>query len=479
VAEVFVSIPMTTDETTLADDAVDRLQAQWITWEPNDADLEVVLIEAMSPMAANAAKVAAQMPSAALITLGTELYGLAYSAGAQAHGLVNFTLIDTAGHTIPAGTEVAIDELAFTTDIDVIVAPGLSVANNVAVTANENGTEYNNLSGTASMTSALSFVSDVSITIPTTGGVDAEDDLTYRNRFVSELELQAKTLVTTHDHELMAKSVPGIFRAVAVGNTARTVVVYVVQEDGTAVPAPTKALLVTLYGTFRQVNTVSTVSDATYTTVNVSYSVAARTGYDPVDLLARIDAMLAVLLNPGTYGQIPSTAGGVNTTWENDPVIRRNVIIDAIGNIEGVKYVNSVVITGSAGTVNGTNQKDIIDFTATVSGGTYTLTVDGQTTAAIQWNATAAQVKAALELLSNVDPGDVLVTGGPGPTDMTVEHTGYYAYKARAFSRTSSVTGGGTLVITPSVTAVAGGGDLTMPGVVSLPLVGTIAGRTL
>lgn len=51
----------------------------------------------------------------------------------------------------------------------------------------------------------------------------------------------------------------------------------------------------------------------------------------------------------------------------------------------------------------------------TVGGtGTYTLTVDGQVTAAIAQNANAATLRGAIEALPNVEPGDVLVTGtGP------------------------------------------------------------------
>lgn len=48
-----------------------------------------------------------------------------------------------------------------------------------------------------------------------------------------------------------------------------------------------------------------------------------------------------------------------------------------------------------------------------VAGGTYTLTYDGQTTAPIAAGANAATVQAALVALSNLAPGDVVVTGGP------------------------------------------------------------------
>ena len=45
------------------------------------------------------------------------------------------------------------------------------------------------------------------------------------------------------------------------------------------------------------------------------------------------------------------------------------------------------------------------------TGGTFTLTFNGQTTAPIAYNATAAQIQAALEALSNIAPGDIIVTG--------------------------------------------------------------------
>lgn len=45
--------------------------------------------------------------------------------------------------------------------------------------------------------------------------------------------------------------------------------------------------------------------------------------------------------------------------------------------------------------------------------GTFTITYDGQTTSAIAYNATAATVQTALEALSNIAVGDVVVTGGP------------------------------------------------------------------
>ena len=50
------------------------------------------------------------------------------------------------------------------------------------------------------------------------------------------------------------------------------------------------------------------------------------------------------------------------------------------------------------------------------TGGTFTLTFNGQTTAAIPFNATAAQVDTALEALSNIGANNIQTSGGPVQT---------------------------------------------------------------
>lgn len=69
---------------------------------------------------------------------------------------------------------------------------------------------------------------------------------------------------------------------------------------------------------------------------------------------------------------------------------------------------------GEVITTGGTNEVQTETITGSPTGGTYTLTFDGQTTANIAYNANAAAIQAALIALSNVNPGDVVVTGtGP------------------------------------------------------------------
>lgn len=48
------------------------------------------------------------------------------------------------------------------------------------------------------------------------------------------------------------------------------------------------------------------------------------------------------------------------------------------------------------------------------TGGEFTVTFDGETTAKVAWNVSAANLQTALLALPQLDAGDVVVTGGPG-----------------------------------------------------------------
>lgn len=92
----------------------------------------------------------------------------------------------------------------------------------------------------------------------------------------------------------------------------------------------------------------------------------------------------------------------------------------------------------------------------------FTITFSGQTTSSIDDDATAAEVQAALEALSNIAPGDVVVTGGPlGTGPMTVTFGGAYVNTNVAQMTTTPTGGTGTVTV---ATATAGGADIANDG---------------
>lgn len=112
----------------------------------------------------------------------------------------------------------------------------------------------------------------------------------------------------------------------------------------------------------------------------------------------------------------------------------------------------------------GTNEVQSLAVTS-ASGGTFTLTYAGQTTAAIAYNAAAAAVQSALEALSNIEVGDVVCAGGAlGSAPVTITFEGNLAgLNVAQITTTSSLTGGGAAAtVTTSTPGVPPTLDVTL-----------------
>jgi hypothetical protein len=88
-----------------------------------------------------------------------------------------------------------------------------------------------------------------------------------------------------------------------------------------------------------------------------------------------------------------------------------------------------------------------------VDGGTRTLSVEGQETAPIAWNADAATIQAALEALSNVAPGDITVAGA-GPYTYTFGGTMARSNRALIVVNPAGLTAGGGAPAAPPASAI-------------------------
>lgn len=120
-------------------------------------------------------------------------------------------------------------------------------------------------------------------------------------------------------------------------------------------------------------------------------------------------------------------------------------VMPAVGDKVWIRDVDNAVLNGDQ--AEGTDEIQIETVTAT--GGTETLTIDGETTAAFAFNANAAARQAALEGLSNVSPGDIVVTG-TGP--FTYTFGGRYGDQdvPTIVVNTGSLTGGTSSFATPT-----------------------------
>lgn len=353
-AEFFIEVPITTDKLTLADNAKTRLIEEWPTWAPNDADLEVVVLEETAGMAADSAESASRVPSSIFRAYGTKLIGLPYSTGVPATSTVTIDFVDDAGHEVRAGSEIDVDGFAFTIDVDVTVGSGTASASGVAITAAEDGSDANDLPGNvAAMITSNSAVENITLEQPTANGEDAEDDGDYQDRLSGDLELQARTLVTARDYELMSLNrlktlgaqVP---RAKAVQDVDTKHVNVTVMDEGEPISAAWKDAILEELDFYRVSNWIVAMVDPTYTVVDVTYEIHSYPGYGRDDLLARVDSMLADTLTPGNWGR-PKNQGDPTrpVPWFADNVVRVNKLIDLIGDVEGVDYVTTLTIAGA------------------------------------------------------------------------------------------------------------------------------------
>lgn len=138
-------------------------------------------------------------------------------------------------------------------------------------------------------------------------------------------------------------------------------------------------------------------------------------------------------------------------------------------NVISGNGVSGVDISDSGTTLNSIQSNDIgtnapgndqqtVSIFGSPTGGTFTLTLNGQTTAPIAFNASVGTIQTALANLSNIGAGNVLVTGGPLPnTPFVVTFTGLLAnVPVNQLTATSSLTPPGSTSISVNHTHIGG-----------------------
>lgn len=169
--------------------------------------------------------------------------------------------------------------------------------------------------------------------------------------------------------------------------------------------------------------------------------------------------MFHKITDSGIVSYFETVVAGVSQAFQQ--AVKEDITRNAIENLVGAGTLASSGAPapkdiGDPARYAGTGRQYVETVTAT--GGTRTLTVSGQTTAAIAFGAIASAIQTALEALTNVNPGDVTVSGTAGS----------YTYDWMGnFSGPNNVT----MSVTP--TALTGGTStlvLTKEGTVKVPL---------
>ncbi|MCC9608514.1 hypothetical protein LOC68_09890 [Blastopirellula sp. JC732] len=122
--------------------------------------------------------------------------------------------------------------------------------------------------------------------------------------------------------------------------------------------------------------------------------------------------------------------------------------------------LGNVSVATTTSSYAGANEKQQIGMPSGVTGGTFTLSFDGETTGSIAYNASAATVQSALETLANIDSGDVEVSGSSGGPWVVEFKQAYAATDVSLITIDSSSLTAGTVSVVETLKGQGGTNEI-------------------
>lgn len=357
------------DEQDLYEDAELRLSTALPTWVPREGNTEVLLMETLAAQVAEGVYTINRLPSGIMEAL-LLLFGVERDSGSPPVATLTFTMVNTLGYTIAAGTEARLDlpgglePIVFTTTTDLVIAPGNS-SGTVSATGDRFTDDANNIAANTALEllDSIIYVNSVVLTAITTGGSEPEDDDAYFTRGATRFSRLSDTLVLPRHFTAYALENASVIRATTLDNWDGsggapgddpghvTVAVY---GNGTTLSGPVKTALQTEMENLALTNLVVHVIDPTVTTVDVTATVRALPGYTQAEVQASVVAALNAYLDP--------------VAWEWGTTVYRNELITLISNVEGVDRTESLTTPASDTALTG--------YATLVDAGTITITAN-------------------------------------------------------------------------------------------------------
>lgn len=363
----YIRIPLETDPTTLAGDVFDYIIGRAPNWVPQDGNLDVWIIRAVTQLASSNRSIASDVQDDIFRYFGANLMGLQPIDAVSATGTTTWVLIDANGHTIPAGTIVGVPDLlgnviAFQVVHDVTVTAGntATASGAVEISAVQPGAAASGLGAVNSpvqLIDVIDWVQSITLTGPTAGGVDDETDNDYLNRLTRKLQGLSQRPILAEDYSSMAMDASTeVARAVTIDgynpanqtySNERMVAVAAVNASGLPVSPTAKAQIDAYLQSNREINFIVNVIDPKYTTINITTQVHNTPGYTDSAVDSAVAGAIHNYLDPANWG-FEETIN--DRTWVESPTVYYNEVIAVISNVTGVDRVISLTLNG--GTAN-------------------------------------------------------------------------------------------------------------------------------
>ncbi len=361
------------DPTELVNRALLDAQVKLPGWLPQEGNVEVTLIEALALQVSELVYAINRITGATTEIL-LQLFGIFRNPGSPPTASVTFTLGDTLGHTVPAGTRIRVDLGSgnfevFTTDAALVVASG-SNSGTMTITGQDNTDTANGVTAgtTVTVVDAVLFVDSAVLATNVAGGVPPEGDQDWLDRGTAILSTLVDTLVLpSHFVAAAPKLDPNVYRVQAVdqwdptlsggagGASNGNITVAVLGQGNTAITSGEMTTLAAALAAQAQSNLNVHVVAPTVTAVNVTATVQAMTGFTDAEVQANVLAALNAFLN--------------TDTWNWSGTARVTDIISTIRGALGVAYVTSVTVPAADVTLPG--------VAPLATAGTLTITVTG------------------------------------------------------------------------------------------------------
>jgi uncharacterized phage protein gp47/JayE len=338
------------DEQELVDRALADAATKLPEWQPREGNTEVALIEAQALQVSETAYALNRLPAIVLQAL-LVLYNVERDPGTATSGRVAFTLSDTNGHVVPAGTRLRATVSTTGEVVDLVTVEPLEVLSpasvgQVDVKATEAGDAGNGLAAGAvlELVDAVSYVNRVELVAALAGGRDPETDEQLYDRGALLLSRLVSTLVLPAHFTAAALENVSVGRAATLdlydpgqvgvpGNHGGHITVAVADDLGNPLSATTRTMIAADLASKSHAGLALHVVDPTITTVTVDVTVT-RVVPDASAVQAAVVEALQGYLDPAA--------------WPWGGVIYRNEIIALVDRVAGVGRVVSLALNSGA-----------------------------------------------------------------------------------------------------------------------------------
>lgn len=364
----YIIEPLDTDTESIYADFVEFVRSYYPDWNPNEAQLDVIIARFFAQQTATVADMASRVQRAIYRYMGANLMNIPPLPGSAATATISFHVSDSAHHILGMGAIVGLtdtngDMHMFQTLGDMDAPEDAIEWPSIQAQALELGADANNLTGTVEMLEQVDWIDDAQVVGVSSGGSDPEEDEIYIQRLTDNLLIPRRPTYA-QDIVIMARNIPGVWRAAAIDNYRDTgggtyatdqedsIAVTAVDVDGEEITGATLTDMMEYLSENLRQNFLLTFVPPTYHTINVTYTVHAyqTTGTDGASVQGEINQSLDNILLPTRFGQIPGDTNDRNLHVV--PVMRYLELTTAIENVRQVDYVQSLTFGVDGGSMN-------------------------------------------------------------------------------------------------------------------------------